>query len=235
MKIKRISRRKIEDKVYCLKVNNELGLVVARGSKNSIPIIIAQCNFGFIYGGSHFSYQKVQLVKNKIKLSEKEAKDARDAFMKLYRDIALHINQTKMEFDNAPPQFITQYDAHGNPFKQRVPYKKEITTLFGRRIAVETANTALNYPVQGSGGDAIKLAACLFEDMCKARNLDAYIINYIHDDVVVEGSIAQKSEIKKAFAEAMNTAANCLMGKYFLTDITDEVLELAETPVETVA
>lgn len=232
MKIKKITHEKLNEDadVFCVSTDGDR-MFTFRPKAGNASLASFNCNFGFIYGGSHFSYQKVQLVKNKIKLSEKDAKDARDAFMKLYRDIALHIKQTKTEFESAPPQFVTQHDSYGNPFKQRVPYKKEITTLLGRRIAVETANTALNYPVQGSGGDVIKLAACLFEDMCKERNLDAYIINYIHDDVVIEGLISQKPEIKKAFTEAMNTAANCLMGKYFSTDISEEVLDLTETPV----
>ena len=44
---------------------------------------------------------------------------------------------------------IQMKDSLGNMYSQQVPYLSYIHTLFGRKIAVETANTALNYPVQG--------------------------------------------------------------------------------------
>lgn len=189
-------------------------------------------NFGYCYGSWWTSYQQVQMVKNHIKVSDQEAQEARKSFMSLYKTLAQHLEQTKYRFKHGKPRSITQTDSMGNKYQQVLPYIEEINTLFGRRIAVETANTALNYGVQGSGGDACKIAVCLFEDICKRENIDAYLVNLIHDDIVAESSIEDKERAMQALAKAMNDAANCLMGHHFLTDVSDEVAIFAETPIE---
>ena len=188
------------------------------------------CNFGYCYGASEYSYQKVQMVKNHIKVSDEDAAAARKSFMELYKVLALHINQTKNRFQKGTPRRVVMQNSLGENYTQTLPYLEEITTLFGRRIAVESANTALNYGVQGSGGDACKLAVCLFEDICEKEGIDAFLVNLIHDDIVAESSIEHKEKAMNALARAMNDAANCLMGCYFDTDVTDEVAIFAETP-----
>lgn len=188
-------------------------------------------NFGFIFGGSWFSYQKVQMVKNHLKISDSEAKNARAAFMSLYKNLAQHVEQTKFRFQKGKPRTVVQRDSMGNTYTQTLPYIEEISSLFGRRIAVETANTALNYPVQSSGADCCKLAVCLFEDICAKESINAFVCNLIHDDIVVESSIEHKEKAQKALAKAMNDAANCLMGHYFLTDVSDEIEVFAEEPI----
>lgn len=192
-------------------------------------------NFGFIYGGSWVSYQQVQLVKNKIKISDDDAKKARASFMSLYTTINKNVELTKYEFKHGRPRNVVQIDSMGNQYTQQVPYGRTIDTLFGRKIMVEKDTTALNYPVQGSGGDACKIAVCLFDKYAKEEGIDAYIINLIHDDIVVESSIEDRDAAKKVLARAMNDAANCLMGHYFMTDVSDEVEVLAETPLQTAA
>jgi DNA polymerase I-like protein with 3'-5' exonuclease and polymerase domains len=234
MKIKKITHKTLEtpEDIYCLTVNDSKHQIVLK-SKTS-ALIGSQCiNFGFLFGGSWWVFQNTQLLKNGIKISEQDAKNARTAFMSLYKVINAHVEATKKEFFEPKTEANkTLTDSAGNTLSIISSHVKEISSLFGRRICVDTANKALNYPVQSSGGDMIKLAACIFEDACEKRNLDAYIVNYIHDDVVIEGSISQKEEILKVFANAMNTAANAAMGKHFLTDVTEEIIVLAETPAE---
>ena len=153
--------------------------------------------------------------------------------MSLYKTIAQHIEQMKYEFDHAKPRIIKMKDSRGNEYTTQAPFAKEVSTLFGRRIAADTVNTALNYGIQGSGGDAAKLAICMFEDICTAENIDAFCCNMIHDDIVIESSIKDKERAMNALSRAMNGAANLLMGHHFLTDVTDEITVFAETPLET--
>lgn len=187
-------------------------------------------NFGFLYGSTPWSYQQVQLVKNHIKISDEDAEKARKTFMSIYKVICAHVEQTRLEFKNKTDK-VRIKDSMGNVLIQEVPHKIELQTLFGRRLAVESANTALNYPIQGSGADCLKIAACLLEDKLEETGLNARIVNFIHDDTVVEMAIDQREEVSKIFADSMNTAANCLMGKYFLTDVTSEMEVMAETPI----
>lgn len=190
-------------------------------------------NFGYIYGAWWTTYQKIQLVKNHLKISDADAKESRRVFMSLYKTIAQHIEQMKYEFDHAKPRTIKMKDSRGNEYTTQAPFAKEVSTLFGRRIAADTVNTALNYGIQGSGGDAAKLAICMFEDICTAENIDAFCCNMIHDDIVIESSIKDKERAMNALSRAMNGAANLLMGHHFLTDVTDEITVFAETPLET--
>ena len=190
-------------------------------------------NFGYIYGAWWTTYQKIQLVKNHLKISDADAKESRRVFMSLYKTIAQHIEQMKYEFDHAKPRMIKMKDSMGNEYTTQAPFAKEVSTLFGRRIAADTVNTALNYGIQGSGGDAAKLAICMFEDICTAENIDAFCCNMIHDDIVIESSIKDKERAMNALSRAMNGAANLLMGHHFLTDVTDEITVFAETPLET--
>lgn len=190
-------------------------------------------NFGYIYGAWWTTYQKIQLVKNHLKISDADAKESRRVFMSLYKTIAQHIEQMKYEFDHAKPRTIKMKDSMGNEYTTQAPFAKEVSTLFGRRIAADTVNTALNYGIQGSGGDAAKLAICMFEDICTAENIDAFCCNMIHDDIVIESSIKDKERAMNALSRAMNGAANLLMGHHFLTDVTDEITVFAETPLET--
>lgn len=190
-------------------------------------------NFGYIYGAWWTTYQKIQLVKNHLKISDADAKESRRVFMSLYKTIAQHIEQMKYEFDHAKPRTIKMKDSMGNEYTTQAPFAKEVSTLFGRRIAADTVNTALNYGIQGSGGDAAKLAICMFEDICTAENIDAFCCNMIHDDIVIESAIKDKERAMNALSRAMNGAANLLMGHHFLTDVTDEITVFAETPLET--
>lgn len=190
-------------------------------------------NFGYIYGAWWTTYQKIQLVKNHLKISDADAKESRRVFMSLYKTIAQHIEQMKYEFDHAKPRIIKMKDSRGNEYTTQAPFAKEVSTLFGRRIAADTVNTALNYGIQGSGGDAAKLAICMFEDICTAENIDAFCCNMIHDDIVIESAIKDKERAMNALSRAMNGAANLLMGHHFLTDVTDEITVFAETPLET--
>ena len=41
---------------------------------------------------------------------------------------------------------------------------------------------------------------CLFEDICEAENINGYLVNMVHDDIVAEGSIEHKPLVKNALA-----------------------------------
>ena len=67
-----------------------------------------------------------------------------------------------------------------------------VTTVYGRKFWLnpynwQSANNALNSPVQGSGGDGLKIATSAFmKEVRKAGYGDSVkIINYIHDEILV--------------------------------------------------
>jgi len=67
-----------------------------------------------------------------------------------------------------------------------------VTTVYGRKFWLNpymqgSENNALNSPVQGSGGDGIKIAGNHFRDEVYACGYqeDVFIINFIHDEILV--------------------------------------------------
>ena len=60
-----------------------------------------------------------------------------------------------------------------------------------------------NRCIQGSSGSMTKLAAILFEDKINELKLDAFIVNLIHDEIVVDCKEEQSEQVKKILEEAM--------------------------------
>jgi DNA polymerase-1 len=80
-----------------------------------------------------------------------------------------------------------------------------------------------NSPIQGSSADILKRALRLLHD--QLRDTSAFIVNIIHDEIVVEADAAQASEIAKKVEDAM-----CAAGEEYVklvpvkveTEVADE-------------
>lgn len=87
-------------------------------------------------------------------------------------------------------------------------------TLFGRVMAQgeEDYTDALNYPIQGSGADLLKLAAVKVWQDLKAFEGRARILNLVHDEIVVAVmDPAVKAQVAMVVRDAMEEAARKLM------------------------
>jgi DNA polymerase I-like protein with 3'-5' exonuclease and polymerase domains len=60
-----------------------------------------------------------------------------------------------------------------------------VRTLTGRRRIVTTPNQAINTPIQGSAGDITKQAMAVLSET-REQSGGAYLINFCHDEFVVE-------------------------------------------------
>jgi len=78
---------------------------------------------------------------------------------------------------------------------KRVQTRKKdfVTTIYGRKFWLNVyqkgyENNALNSPVQGSAGDAMKIAGAEFNHRIKDAGYEGlvYIINFIHDEILIE-------------------------------------------------
>lgn len=70
--------------------------------------------------------------------------------------------------------------------------KDVVTTIYGRKYWINpyekgSENNALNSPVQGSGGDGLKIAGARFRDLVyeKGYQNEVFFINFIHDEILV--------------------------------------------------
>ena len=127
-------------------------------------------NFGLLYGMGVNGLKHDAETKYGVRMSDQEAAQYHRAFFLTYQGIARWHQQAKQQVERARPQ------ARG----------LETRTLTGRRfLGVRHFNVLLNIPVQGTGGDGLKLAlARLFEH--RDRMLSATPVACVHDEILVE-------------------------------------------------
>ncbi|WP_457600274.1 bifunctional 3'-5' exonuclease/DNA polymerase, partial [Hydrogenivirga sp.] len=72
--------------------------------------------------------------------------------------------------------------------KRELKENKEVvgTTLLGRPYRATTFTDAVNYPIQGTGADLLKLAVLMFDVELRKKGLKADVVNLVHDEIVVE-------------------------------------------------
>ena len=91
-------------------------------------------------------------------------------------------------------------------------------TLMGRPFRASTFTDAVNYPIQGTGADLLKLSVLMFSAGLKKRGLVAHPVNLVHDEIVVECEEEVAEEVRKCLEEEMVEA-----GKIVLKEVPVEV------------
>ena len=93
-----------------------------------------------------------------------------------------------------------------------------VTTIFGRRRYIpelQASNkmlqafgkrAAMNAPIQGAAADIIKIAMVKVYNRLKEENLDARLILQVHDELIVEASLADKDKAAKILHDEMENA-----------------------------
>lgn len=115
-------------------------------------------NFGFIYGMGAAKFQIYAFNEYGISLSLERAEAFREAFFQLYRGIKRW---------------------HGLQGQRPI----ETRTILGRRsLNVERYSEKLNYPVQGSAGDGMKIALALMWEHRHESSALPYLV--VHDEVL---------------------------------------------------
>jgi len=145
-------------------------------------------NFGVIYGISAFGLAR------QLGIGRKEAQEYIDGYFARYPAIRAFMDRC-----------IEQARQH-----------KYVTTLLGRRCAVVDIDSknpnirgfaernAINYPVQGSAADLIKLAMLRVDERLRAEKLQARMVLQVHDELVLEvpeGEVDQVAELVRTEME----------------------------------
>jgi len=162
-------------------------------------------NFGFIYGMSAKTFKDYAFTNYGVVLTDKEAEEFREKFFNAYPGIAKWHRITADKLNLSDTGVI------------------QVSTLLGRKVAVNRLTNALNVPVQGSGADLLKMACVFFKDFCKEKGIDAQVINLVHDEIVVETSLEDKEAAKELLKQAMEKAANSLITQFTTTVEVEEV------------
>jgi DNA polymerase-1 len=89
--------------------------------------------------------------------------------------------------------------------------KVEGTTMLGRRYEAQTFQDAANYPIQGTGADMLKLAVDIFAYQARLADLDAKIVNLVHDEIVCEVPKEQAEGVAELLKESMEYAGSLIL------------------------
>lgn len=166
-------------------------------------------NFGFIYGMSAETYRLKQLGKGMVYTSE-HCEQFRNAFFELYTGITEWHKTTKRQLYYSK-EF--KYLKDGT----KIPLTR-VKSLLGRVMAVTMGTTALNYQVQTSGSDAMKLACVYLRQAIKQSKLPIKIINLVHDAITAEVPKNIELEAKLLIKQNMEKALDAVI-KVFHTEV----------------
>jgi DNA polymerase-1 len=146
-------------------------------------------NFGLIYGISPRSLMEYARNNYGVDISLKEAQQFHYKFFEVYHGFKKWHDETKEKLDK----------------------HREITvmSLLGRKMKVNRFTDAVNYPIQATGSDMLKMAVNFFGIL--KGDLDAYIVNLVHDEIIVEANEKIAHKAKEILEESMKKAGQILL------------------------
>ena len=148
-------------------------------------------NFGLIYGMSAFGLSK------QLNITRHEAQEYIDLYFARYPGVKKYMEETKAQARE----------------------KGFVETVFGRRLYlpdIDSSNyqrrqyaerSAINAPMQGTAADLIKKAMVKLHKEIIKKSLQATIIMQVHDELVLEVSNDDISEIKELTEDVMSNIA----------------------------
>jgi DNA polymerase-1 len=147
-------------------------------------------NFGLIYGISAKGLSEYAKSYG-IDLSVDNAQKIRNKFFEYFASFKSWHEKVKRELKE---------------FKESRGY-----TLLGRKYVAHTFPDAVNYPVQGSGADLLKLSVLMFDAEIRKEGLKAKVVNLVHDEIVVECQKDDADTVKELLEKAMKHAGKVIL------------------------
>lgn len=145
-------------------------------------------NFGLIYGMSPKSLVDYAKANYDINISIDDAREFYKNFFSYFKEFQNWHNSIKDYLKNH--KFI------------------EVNTLFGRKILASRFTDAVNYPIQGSGSDLLKMAVVFFY---REKDNSSQIVNLVHDEIVIESEDSQLEKNQKILALSMEKAGRFIL------------------------
>lgn len=224
MKIKSIERLNEEKDIYCVEVDNpHHELVLKCNSGNNYRC--GNCNFGLIYG-MHWSTFQVHGEVNGFELTDQEAQDYVNSFFDTYKGLKAVVENSKNLFmygtELEIPRWIKYKNDTLHQVTRTVGFFTQCKTLLGRRLAVDTDRKLMNYPVQGSGADAIKLGICRMGYITRQKQSTYRSINLVHDDTIGKSKLYDFDFNSEIFRESLEFAINYILRYHFRTPVNQD-------------
>lgn len=147
-------------------------------------------NFGLIYGMSPKSLVEYAKANYDIDISMEDAKEFHKNFFTYFTGFLRWHN------------FVKEYLKNHKVI--------EVQTLFGRKILANRFTDAVNYPIQGSGTDLLKMAVVFFY---RDKDNSSQVVNLVHDEIVLESEDISLEKNKKILSNSMEKAGKFILKK----------------------
>ena len=185
--------------LHALTAANILGKPLSEVSKADRQLAKA-INFGLLFGMGHYGLRKYAMTNYGTKLSEKQAKQYRDAFFKTYPMLGAWHSRTRQKLvklmGKNPNATIETHSLGGR--RRILP----VTKKDAQGKYYPNLNEALNMPVQATGADGLKTAIALLSER-RHECPDAVPVLYAHDEIVIECPEADAEAAKQWLVKCM--------------------------------
>lgn len=145
-------------------------------------------NFGIIYGQTRYGLGKA------IGITPEEAEEFINRYFATYSGIKLYMNAMieRVMIDG----YAETIFGRRRFFQNEISSSNAMVREFAKRAAI-------NFPMQGSASDLMKLAMIRFRNSLLENNLKSKLIMQVHDEMVVEVEREELDIVKKLVREAM--------------------------------
>lgn len=145
-------------------------------------------NFGIIYGQTKYGLAKA------VGITNEEAEDFIARYFATYPGVKLYMNAMIER---------VMIDGYAETiFGRRRYFQNEITSS-NAMVREFAKRAAINFPMQGSASDLMKLAMIRFYNSLHENNLKSRLIMQVHDEMVVEAKKDELDIVKKLLKESM--------------------------------
>ena len=152
-------------------------------------------NFGLMYGmGARALGRNLQII-------DEEAEYLFEQYFKTYPQVKIYLDDcVKKAFANGYVQTV---------LGRKLIFSKE--QLYNREAGSEVSRLAKNMPIQGTGAEIIKLAMVRIHERLLVEFNEAFIVNMIHDELVIECLIKDGEAVSLLVQNEMEAAQNILV------------------------
>jgi DNA polymerase-1 len=150
-------------------------------------------NFGIIYGQGAYGLSTI------LQISKEEAEKILQTHRANHPVLWSYLDRQKMKAKTN----LCARTASGRLIRFRAPDKDEFGNPDRQQLG-QIARVGTNQPIQGTSVDMLKIALKLIFD--RLKGMDAYVINTVHDEIMVECDEKIAPEVKQIVQKSMEEA-----------------------------
>lgn len=189
-------------------------------------------NFSLIYGCHWTSFVAMIQASRQSDMTEQDIINMYNKFFDIHKGVKETIDTAKRLFMQGENINVTRWVRAKNGTLRKLENKPTaffavVHTLIGRKLTVDTERKMVNFPVQGSGADAIKLGITKMDYQIRTEQRSQKTINLVHDDTIAESNLYDFDKNSKMLRGALEWAINFVLKRKFHTPVDQDFCVLS--------